>query len=255
MADQGRNLEQKLQALTLDLRALLHLAIWGSAAALALMIAVLSAYLTLRPQRAAIVVTDPASVPHGGAQPPTITPQSAARAAETESEMRRLSEVVLALGADRDRLAARVGSLERSLEDVTGALHRQPGMPPSTKPPLSAAISSPAGPAAVQLPMPLLRPHAAPQTEVVATPAAQPATAAEPPSGAPIAALQVDSTSVREAPDPATAGQLGADVGGATKFDALRALWHSAKSANPWLVRRPSTQSLPSARAGRTASI
>ena len=42
-----------------------------------------------------------------------------------ENETRRLSETVQALTADRDRLLARVASLERSLEDVTSSIKRQ----------------------------------------------------------------------------------------------------------------------------------
>jgi len=181
MADQGRKLEQKLQALTFDVRALLHLAVWGSAAALALMIAVLSAYLTLRPQRPAIVLADPSPVQHGRPQASANAAQLAARAAEAETEMRRLSEVVLALGTDRDQLAARVGSLERSLEDVTGAIHRQATPPPTEPAPLPASSSGPAAPLSAPLPPP--RPQAASQAEAAVVSAPQGA-AAEPPQTA-----------------------------------------------------------------------
>ena len=51
---------------------------------------------------------------------------------DQEAEQRRLSEAIRMLAADRDRLLARVNTLERSVEDVTGSIaaRRQPAATP-----------------------------------------------------------------------------------------------------------------------------
>src|SRR5262249_60540877 len=104
----------------LELGALVGLGIWGCAASGALRGAVISAYPTARSQRTAA-----AAPPRDPPQPPAVTAQLVTRAADMENETRRLSETVQALTADRDRLLARVASLERSLEEVTGSIKRQ----------------------------------------------------------------------------------------------------------------------------------
>jgi hypothetical protein len=150
--------------------------------------------------------------------------------------MRRLSEVVVTLGSDRDQLVARIGSLERSLEDMTGALHRQ-ALPIPAEPaePLPATTASPAAPSATQPPLPQPRPQEAPQPE--AAMASAPSAAAGAPPSDPAAAARPGAPA-REAPDaePAAAREFGVDIGGATRFDRLRALWHSTRNANPALL-------------------
>src|SRR5262245_30288320 len=128
MADQKRNVYRELQVRPIDMRALLRLAIWGCAAAAALMVAVLSAYSTMGSQRVRITAAPPASqetLERSAPQPPVIAADLAERAAEAERETHRLSEAVLALSGDRERLVARIASLERSLEELTGSIRRQ----------------------------------------------------------------------------------------------------------------------------------
>jgi len=186
----------KIEFPPFDLRALLRLAIWGCAASGALMVAVISAYSTAGSHRVA------AAAPRDAAQISAITAQLVTRAGDMENETRRLSETVQALTADRDRLLARVASLERSLKDVTGSIKRQAAAvlgPPTL--PLSAITPAPPAP----------RPPAEPQTARVANAPA-------------VKAAEAEAT--------AAATEFGVDVGGAVNFDGLRVLWNSTKSAN-----------------------
>ena len=66
---------------------------------------------------------------------------------------------------------------------------------------------------------------------------APPAQAEAPPAAPAAAAIRATTTPTREASDTeaAAAGEFGVDVGGAPRFDGLRALWHSTKGANPAL--------------------
>ena len=76
----------------------------------------------------------PAAVAAGAVQkaaPP------AAPAPDRDAESRRLSEVLGALVADREQLVARIGAIERNLEDVTGSIQRQ----------AAAAAAAPSAPA------------------------------------------------------------------------------------------------------------
>ena len=52
---------------------------------------------------------------------------SAAPPSVSDSESRRLADAVRALSADRDRLAVRVSTLERNLDDVTGSIPNRTG--------------------------------------------------------------------------------------------------------------------------------
>ena len=63
---------------------------------------------------------------------PTAVAQIPPRVAQLESETQILADRVRALIADRDRLAGRIGLLESSVNDMTGAIRRQA---PSTPPP------------------------------------------------------------------------------------------------------------------------
>src|SRR5262245_13947285 len=58
----------------------------------------------------------------------------AARSADADVEQRRLAESVRLLGADRDRLLARVEALERNI-DVTGSLPRESAAAPTAEAP------------------------------------------------------------------------------------------------------------------------
>src|SRR6516162_1190389 len=117
-----------------------RLGAWSGMTILCVAAAVVVAYTETGAHRLAF--GDPAI--RAGAAPPSVS----------DSETRRLADAVRVLSADRDRLAARVGALERNLDDVTGAIPTRPGsdpgnpaasaLPPSLAPgpPASAAPAS-----------------------------------------------------------------------------------------------------------------
>jgi hypothetical protein len=141
-----------------------------------------------------------------------------ARLAANEGDTRRLTEIVRSLAGDRERLLARLATIERGLEDVTGSIHKQvastpPAAPPS--PPPAAAAEPP--PKIAALP---------PQTVAPSGPAqAPPAPEPNRPANAqpPAAIPELEAIPGRPA--------AGVDVGGAKDFDGLRTLWNTI-SAN-----------------------
>jgi hypothetical protein len=152
-----------------------------------------------------------------------------------------LAEAVRTLSADRDRLAARVGMLERNLEDVTGSIRRQgPPTSPTALPanPAAATVTSAAAPVSPAA-LPVL--PAAPVREAAVTPAAAPLSdPINPPSAAaPQATPQnpepAAATAAAEIPEPAKT-ELGVDIGGATNSDGLRALWNSTRTNHASMV-------------------
>jgi hypothetical protein len=175
MAEQARTGNRGAQKHPFTMRALWRLAMWGTAAAASLLVAVLAGHSETGSQRLLAAMA--------GGTPPT-RPNAAELARNFEIETRRLASQLHALGADRDRLAARVDSLERGLDDVTGSIKRQ-----------AAAANAP--------------------------PAAAPA----PP---PPAEARHDSRSQAEA----SQAEFGVEIGGATSFEGVRALWTSTRKAH-----------------------
>src|SRR5688500_17613109 len=115
------------------MRALFRLAGWGVAAASALLIAVLVAHSTGGQQRLGIALatlTGQAKTQAAKADPAEAA--RLARLAASETDTRRLTEVVRTLSTDRERLMARLTVLERNLEDVTGSIRRQAAVAPPT---------------------------------------------------------------------------------------------------------------------------
>jgi len=135
-------------------------------------------------------------------------PQLANRQFDQEAEQRRLSEAVRALTADRDRLAARINTLERNL-DVTGSI-----------PPANATLNT-ALPAVPVLAAPLPPP----------TP--QPASGAS--SQTRVAAGHLATGMPGPAESVATKTDFGIDVGGNASIEGLRTLWTTLKAGQPAL--------------------
>ena len=201
----------------LDMRAVRRLAIWAAAAVVALTIAVLSGLSEAGSRRLAA-----ASVASDADAQISAAAQLAARSSETEAETRRLMESVRILATDRERIVARIGMLERNIEDLTGSIRRQgvnqpkpPTVQPEASPP--PASSNPASATSV------------PTREAAVPPAGPPATPdplkqSTPPAPAEPAAPVIEG----EAPK----AELGVDIGGAVTFEGLRALWLSTTKAN-----------------------
>jgi len=128
------------------------------------------------------------------------------RQSDQEAEQRRMSEAVRALAADRDRLLARLNTLERNLEDVTGSI-----------PPKAAAPSMPV------LAAPLPAPQASPPPQVTTA------------SQSRVAAGHLATGTPGAAESVATKTDFGIDVGGNASIEGLRTLWTTLKTAQPAL--------------------
>jgi hypothetical protein len=203
------------------MRALLRLALWGTAACCALAVAAAAAWSSGGSQRllAALAgrASEVATVQPSAKPPPApdVSIQLAARLAEAERARQQLAESVRILSADRDRLLARMASLEHNVEDITGSIKRQATPAPAPPPPASAASAPPANTAAVPSPAPVPSPVEAP-------PAAE-----KPQAGA-----EHDSADNEHAEAAAPEPRIGVDVGGAVNFDGLRALWKSLSASH-----------------------
>jgi hypothetical protein len=158
MADEVRlakaDLKRPTAAVPVTMHGLWRLVVWGSTAATALLIAVLSSRGVVGSQRAAVA----ASTLHGGAvaivQPAQPPPQAAAHTFDAQAETKKLAEAVHDLTADNDELKSRLAVVEHSVDDVTGSIARQAkatawpedGPPVPTTPAAIAAVVAPALP-------------------------------------------------------------------------------------------------------------
>jgi hypothetical protein len=205
MADQIRILDRLIQSKPFDLRALLRLATWGCVAAVALMLAVLSVGIGTKHQAFAPSIAAP--------QVPAATVQLTTRQTEPDKATRQLSEAVSGLTADRDRLVARIASLERNLEDVTGSIKQQAASPPaSAAVPAQTSVHAPtavpgstSAPAQASAPAPVVSPASAPRPPPGPAPALT-ATAPSPSPPSPHSQAQPEKTTpARAATAPPTA--------------------------------------------------
>jgi hypothetical protein len=186
---------------------LTRLGVWIALATVAVLTAVLTARTETGIRRIATLLTPaPPEIGRGVKAP---TPQLAGRQAEHDAEQRRLSDAVRALAADRDRLLARLSTLERNLEDVTGSI------PPAAGNAKTAAPTAPVIAGPLPAPPPAVQPNPGASSRVAAGHLA---------TGAPGAAESV-----------ATRTEFGVDVGGNTSIEGLRTLWTSLKAAQPAL--------------------
>jgi hypothetical protein len=182
---------------------LIRLGVWIGLATVAVLTTVLAARTETGVRRIATLLTPAAPDAARSAKAPV---HLANRQSDQEAEQRRLSEAVRALAADRDRLLARLNTLERNLDDVTGSI-----------PPATARPPSPAAPNVAAIPPPLGQPNAgAPNQSRVA--------AGHLATGAPGPAESV-----------ATKTDFGIDVGGNASIEGLRAVWTTLKASQPAL--------------------
>ena len=178
------------------LRDLLRLAVWGVSAACTLFVALYAATTEIGRDRLFVAFAEI----HEILMPTGVKPIRPLDAREG----RRLAETVRSLAADRDRLLARVATLEQSLDGMTGSIARVE----------KSARVNPPGPA----PAP-------------SAPAVSSAVPAEPPPtrNAPDEDL---TSSIPMPPQPPGAGtaktEFGLDLGSATTVEALRTAWTAA---------------------------
>jgi hypothetical protein len=169
------------------------------------------------------------------------------------ADTRELADTVQALAADRDRLAARIETLERNLEEVTGSIARLPEPAPAIAPlptpapaPQAATPPTPVAPGFV-----LLEPALGFNRAPVTPESSEEAWSAVPmPRAAPRPQAMVTGSIPQHQQDSETARAdkpvYGIDLGSATTVDGIRALWmaqrgkHAALSAlTPAVVNRP----------------
>ena len=164
MADEVRlakaDLKRPAAAVPVTMHGLWRLVVWGSTAATALLIAVLSSRGVVGSQRAAVA----ASTLGGGAVAivqPAPTPPPVARAFDAQAaETKKLADAVRDLTADNDELKSRLAVVEHSVDDVTGSIARQaqstaPPPWPENGPPVPATPAAIAAVVAPALPLPM----------------------------------------------------------------------------------------------------
>jgi hypothetical protein len=246
MADQIRILDRFIQAKPFDLRALLRVAGWGCAAAAALMLAVLSASVGSKHQTPATLTAT---------QVPAATVQLTTRQTEPDKATRQLTEAVSGLTADRERLVARLATIERNLEDITGSIKQQAAFPPASVPvatqtsvhtPTVAPTPAPV-PAQASAPAPPSTPAPAPGPTLTPRPFTLPAlapapTAAAPPPPAPRsnqAQPEKTTTTAATAPPPAPVPPPGAIAAAPTAPAAPPAATPSPEPASTRVANLP----------------
>jgi hypothetical protein len=165
MADEVRlakaDLKRPAAAVPVTMRGLWRLVVWGSTAATALLIAVMSSRGVVGSQRAAIAAST-----LGGAtvavvqplQPAPVPPQPAARPFDAQAETKKLADALRDLSADNDELKSRLAVVEHSVDDVTGSIERQAKATPpwpDSGPPVPATPAAIAAVVAPALPLPM----------------------------------------------------------------------------------------------------
>jgi hypothetical protein len=225
---------------TFDMGSLRRLAIWGGSAAVALLVAVLAGYSDASSRRLMAADAQTTGTPAA---------QLASRLPEIDAQTQRLAGVVDGLAAGRELLMGRMATLERNLEDVTGAIKRQGGdssgqmsaVPPAPSP--TAAVPAPAAADSLKEPIKEVVKEAPPPAPgslpgpLSLLPAAQRSGGAE---AQPAPPERVANISSARSDDPAAAEppkiEFGVDVGGAVNFDGLRVLWASTRGSHGALL-------------------
>ena len=174
------------------LRDLWRVALWGVSAAAALTIAVYAGATEIGRDRLHVAF---AGI-HEVLMPTGVKPIRPLDAREG----RRLAETVRQLSGDRERLLARIATLEQSLDGITGSIARVEKAARSISPPDAAAPAKATPPAST------------PDEDVTSS--------VNPPAGVPIPPQPPGSA--------VTKTEFGLDLGGASTVEALRTAWTAA---------------------------
>jgi hypothetical protein len=201
---------------TFTIQHLWRMTLWGTTAAGALLVAVLTTYGDTGSQRMATLLSEPGKR------------QVAAQPFDPQAETRKLAEAVRGLTIEDSQLESRLSAIEQNVDDVTGSITRQidevkkraantwpaDARPGPITPAIVASIISPPieTPSAFDAPLP---PPPAPPTS--------PATQSQ-------ADAPGDTTG--SITRPAKPAEYGVDVGGALSVDTLRARWLGIRSAH-----------------------
>jgi hypothetical protein len=151
---------------------------------------------------------------------------------ETDPDMKRISEAIRLLAADRDRLQARVSTLEHMVEDATGTIPVGAGTGHPSEPNAAATSSTVMAYATGSIDTNLAAPVSPPP---IASRVPLASIAELPRFGASVAANR-DGTAVSEETGPvgsvATKTEFGVDLGSAPSMAGLRSLWQSLRDAH-----------------------
>jgi hypothetical protein len=197
--------------------------LWGGAATVALAAAILITQTDVGAQRLQMVfASEPA--------PKMITQADFVPRIDADAlkrETMRLEAQVRDLAADREKLNARIATLENNLSDMTGSIKRElaaVAVKPDTPPPV---VSAPAvsAPAVTMSPPP---PQLAPIEPQAKTEPA-PAVAAAPPADVPLPPTRIASASPVEPAAP-SGKDIGIDLGGARSLEIMQARWSAVKA-------------------------
>lgn len=223
------------------MQSLSRIALWGTTAATALLVAILTSRSDAGSQR---IATTPGAT------------DGAPRQFDAESAARQLTEAVRGLTEDRDRLITRLAVVEHSLGDITGAIAEQSekAMPPAAQGTSQTDNFKTANARAANAPG-----ADAPAANSAALPPPWPAgdlpepgmassTAAAALVVPPFAGLPSQLAAIFDAPTPrqATSALTGAaeapqsaayavDLGSAVSIQTLKARWSGTRSAHPQL--------------------
>ncbi|HWK95724.1 MAG TPA: hypothetical protein VNR39_09900 [Pseudolabrys sp.] len=217
-----------------------RLSLWGGAAT----VAVAAALLVLNADLGLDRIVQALSQPAPGQQVALEDTLLKRVEAQRVEENRRLETRLRELAADRDKLNARLATLEQNFSDLTGSIKRDMA---------ALAVTKPAAPAPALAPPPAVT-HVAPKPEArlepraeakpqdkqeVALPAEGPVPAAEGPTAAatqPPQTANVPMPPTRMAaaptatPDEPRKAELGVDLGGARSMEILQARWVAVKA-------------------------
>ncbi len=164
MADEVRlakaDLKRTAAAVPVTMHGLWRLVVWGSTAATALLIAVLSSRGVVGSQRAAVAATTFGGATVAVVQPAPTPQQPAARPFDAQAETKKLADAVRVLTTDDDELKSRLAVVEHSVDDVTGSIARQAKATsappwPDSGPPVPATPAAIAAVVAPALPLPM----------------------------------------------------------------------------------------------------
>jgi hypothetical protein len=192
-----------------------RMTLWGTTAAGALLVAVLTTYGDTGSQRMATLLSEPGKR------------QVAAQLFDPQAETRKLAEAVRGLTIENGQLETRLSAIEQNVDDVTGSITRQidevkkqaantwpaDAKPGPITPAIVASIISP--PVETPFGAPLPPPPPAPPTSSATQ-------------------SQGDTTgdTTGSIAKPAKPNEYGVDVGGALSVDTLRARWLGIRSAH-----------------------
>ncbi len=223
---------------------------WGLAASAALAVAVLALSTDAGTDR----VAEARAMLRGDVK------QAPSAADRMAAEKRRLADAVQRLTADRDRLQARLDTMERNVETVTGSIARAaqaaaqtPASRPAELPPIPSAppmiAALAAAPPAMSPGPGAASPAQSPSWEAVPVPVPLP----QPAPGLPpqLAAAPASVPPAEPQPEvPAARAEFAIDLGVAPTVNGLRALWGAARARHgaalgnlePRMIVRESTR-------------